>query len=217
MAKNASNKNAEQAAPVTQFEFASVRDFAANQAGHVLSGMQYARWAEQNIAGFPDNVTKETMEEVQSGYLLKYTEYNPNQRYIREDSDRYVPLTGEKPEGKEVLEIGAAFAMSYTSQQFGALRKDTPNLHGIVKEWREKFSKYSSNAWNNLLANHRKLHAVPQERGVNKDFLKYLEETLSAMETRNKTALSRGDGSAIGTERLKYAIAQFWAGLKPTA
>jgi len=194
----------------TQPVFSSLKDFAAKQAGHVLNGTAYAHWAADNIEGFPDDVSKESMEQIHEGYMLKYVEFVSPMKFLRE-GDAFIPLKADSaaPEGKEVIEIGPVLAMSYTSQAYGALRKDQPNFHSLIKSVRSAFQKYTSNAWNSLVATHRRMTAAPRERSVNKEFITYLDETFSGMTTRNKTALSRGDTTAIGTERLKHAIAEF--------
>ena len=200
-------------------EFKSVRDFAVAQSAHALKGEDFARWAGSNIAGFPE-IAQESREEFYAGYLVTYCSLPKHApvKYIREGSDVYIPVAKDTklPEKAEIVEFSAAVAMSYTAQSFGSLRKDSPNLHSIVKQYRDAFSKFSTQKLARLIADWKALpeNAVARDRAVNSDFSAACKKALDGLETRNKNALAKGDTSAVGTEKFKHAMRAFFDALK---
>ena len=200
-------------------DFKSVRDFAVAQSAHAMTGENYARWAGLNIESFPE-VSKEVREEIFAGYLVTYAglpKHAPT-KYIREGSDVFIPVAKDTklPEKAEIVEFSVAVAMSYTSQAYGSLRKDSPNLHSIIKQYRIEFSKFSTQKLARLIADWKLLpeNAVERERAVNADFSAACKKALDGLATRNKNALAKGDASAVGTEKFKSAMRAFFDALK---
>lgn len=191
----------------------SIRDFAAQQAQHSLRGDDYAHWANANILGFPE-ISKEAKAEMFDGYLITYTGLpaNRGQYFKLEGSDTYLPV----PAGTEgALLFNAHVAMAYTQQQFGALRANQPNLHAILKGYRDAFSKFANNKLQELIKRWKLLYEDKgsRTRAVNSTFIEAVAKSLDALETRNKNALAKGDDSAVGVERFKAARAAFMRAL----
>ena len=200
-------------------DFKSVRDFAVAQSAHALTGENYARWAGLNIASFPE-ISQEVREEMFAGYLVTYAglpQHAPV-KYIREGSDTFIPVMKGMtlPEKAEIVEFSPAVGMAYTAQSFGTLRKDSPNLHSIIKAYRDAFSKFSTQKLKRLISDWKALpeNAVDRERAVNADFSTACKKALDGLETRNKNALAKGDTSAVGTEKFKHAMKAFFEALK---
>ena len=200
-------------------DFKSVRDFAVAQSAHAMTGENYARWAGLNIESFPA-VSKEVREEIFAGYLVTYAGLPKHApiKFIREGSDVFIPVTKETkiPEKAEIVEFSVAVAMSYTAQSFGTLRKDSPNLHSIIKQYRIEFSKFSTQKLARLIADWKLLpeNVVARERAVNAEFSAACKKALDGLEKRNKNALAKGDASAVGTEKFKHAMRAFFEALK---
>jgi hypothetical protein len=200
-------------------DFKSVRDFAVAQSAYELTGEGYARWAGANIAGFPE-ISQESREEFYAGYLVTYCGLPKHApvKYIREGNDTYIPVTKDMqvPEKAEIVTFSPAVAMNYTAQAFGTLRKDNPNMHSIIKQYRDAFSKFSTQKLARLIADWKALpeNAVPRERAVNADFSAACKKALDGLETRNKNALAKGDTTAVGTEKFKHAMRAFFEALK---
>ena len=116
--------------------FTSLQDMAYSQArtGDLLYGM--ASYAKANIAGFPEEVTDEAKAELFAGYRQRHAEILGVTKYAIVDNN-YIPA--DKAEGaKETVDIGVAYAFSYSQQQFGQLSSKNPQLYAIVKQIREK-------------------------------------------------------------------------------
>lgn len=173
----------------------SIRDFGYQVAQHGDMLIADAMDAVKLIPGFPDNVADEIVAEFKAGCILRKADLVKPTVYIREGVDNYVISDGKPPKGATTLKLDVAYAMTYTPQLFGALRKTQPNLHRMVKVIRDDVSKYASNKWNGLVATYKRATAGPRDRSVNKSFSDWLDDTLAAILKRAKTAASRGDTS----------------------
>ena len=213
MAKNAKQQQQQNLPNTTVPEdFVSYADFGYQQAKYNDGFGAYKSYAKNKIPGFPDNVADEIKSEIYAGYATRYNEIHPPVRYVREGNDTFIPVAeGMKLEGREVVEIGIHYALAYTQQEYGGLKDKQKNLHAIVGEFREKFRKYRGNCWNALV---KKDGNEGRTRSANVEFVAYLNKTRDAMVKRNKTAMARGDKSAIGVELLNQAWLAFFDVLK---
>ena len=120
-----------------------------------------------------------------------------------QDSCHYITMKRAKG---EVVEVGVAYAMAFSTHEYGRLK---PALKKIVGAWREKFGVYRSDRWNDLFKVKTK-----RERGETKAFADRMKKLCETTEKQNKVALSRGDPTAVGVEKLKAAWAAFFNALK---
>jgi hypothetical protein len=113
--------------------------------------------------------------------------------YVLATQDHVTAKTVEK------VEIGVAYAYSYSAQEFGKLANTNPALHALVKGIREKCSTYCSNRLGDLKRAATKLlnEGKERQRGVNKDFYEFVEAWFKdTAPDRLKSAKNRGDMSA---------------------
>lgn len=194
----------------------SLQDFGYKVAGYADTGLGYGTWAAKNIPGFPDNVSDETKAEVFAGFIHRKADLmgadGKSRKYRKEGPDNYVPVPADDTSA-DTVNINVGYAMAYSSQQFGSLRKAQPNLHRLVKEVRDEVNKYCSNKWQYLIRLYREANKPARERSVNKSFAEYIDETLAAMTKRHKTALARGDTTAPTKTALAQACAAFKSAL----
>ena len=181
--------------------FASLKDSAFQQAGAHDTLESVARYAIANIADFPKEVSSEAKDELYEGYRMRFDQLYPKKTYAVVN-DHYVLATQEHMEAKNVekIEIGVAYAYSYTSQEFGKLANTRPALHALVKEVREKCSTYCSNRLADLKrCAHRLLNEGKERtRTANKNFAEFVEEWFKdTAPTRLKGAKNRGDATAL--------------------
>lgn len=173
-----------------------------------------ASMAPSIIAGFPDNVSPETWAEVDAGFLLRYAEIQPITKYIRDGHDGWKVLEGTPPKGVEPHEIGVAFAMAYTGAEFGALRKEQPNLHAIVGDIRKKASTYRSNTRNRMIAMYKESQAGTRERAVNAVWYEAAQKVMDGLQTRAKNARAKGDTTAPAEDVVRKACDAFLKAIK---
>lgn len=194
-------KSAKTAAAFTQTpSFTSLKDSAFQQAGAAQTLESVARYAIEKIAGFPADIPSEAKDELYEGYRMKFDALNPKVTYAVVN-DHYIRATQEHMDAKNVekIEIGVAYAFSYSSQEFGKLANTRPALHALIKEVREKCSTYCSNRLGDLKRAARKIlsEGQPRQRSANKDFAEWVEIFFKdTAPTRLKSAAARGDSTA---------------------
>ena len=99
----------------------------------------------------------------------------------------------------EKIEVGVAYAFSYSSQEFGKLKNTQPALHALIDDVRQKCNTYCSNRLGDLK---RAATAIlnkykHRERTANKDFAEVVLAWMNeAAPTRLISAKNRGDASA---------------------
>jgi hypothetical protein len=152
-----------------------------------------------------DKVSEEHRDQVFAGYMMRFNELHPVVKYQREGEDTFVPVTGSV-KGKEIIEIGIAYAMSFSTHEFGRMK---PNLKAIVGKWRTDFSVYRSGKWADLFK-----VKTSRERGATLEFTARLKKLAESSQKQNKVALGRGDPTAVGVEKLKAAWSAFFDALK---
>lgn len=185
----------------------SLKDLGFRHAKHRdLDGAFRAKFVAMVGTADKDKVPEEARDEVFAGYMMRYNELHPAERYIREGEDTYIPVAADAPAKGEVIEVGVAYATSFSTHEFGRLK---PALKEIVGKWREKFSTYRSDRWNDLFRVETK-----RQRGETKAFADRMKKLCASTEKQNKVALKRGDPTAVGVEKLKAAWAAFFNALK---
>ena len=191
--------------------FASVRDFGYQQALTGDSLVNQAQYALDNFVGFPETLADETKAELYSGYQLRFAE-NVVAKTYAVVNDHYVLATDEQVKNKKIekIEIGVAYAYSYSSQEFGKLKNTNPALHAVVGAVREKFSTYASNKLGDLKREAKKiLNSDKTSTRTTLDFTQSMTKIFDAQEKSVKVKQDRGDTTA---DALKYKIAvkAFW-------
>jgi hypothetical protein len=183
----------------------SLRDAGYQQAVTSDATTIQVRYVMSQCPDFPESISDESKAELVSGYQLRFAENNPDVEYAVIDGN-YLPVSTLKdiPEKTERVKIGVGYVMSFTQQAFGALKNDkspTYNtaLHAIVKEWRNRVSKYCSNRFSDLVSAAKRILNEGKERTRTQalGFADYLDKTFETMQTRCKTAkVQRGDETA---------------------
>jgi hypothetical protein len=115
----------------------SYRDAAYSAALATDTVVDSAKFVHGQCPTFLDDAPEEVVNELNEGFMLRYSETHPSKTYCRIDGN-----VVENAKGKEKIEVSIYFAMSYTAQAFGALRNEDPQMHAIIKGWRDAWSKY---------------------------------------------------------------------------
>jgi hypothetical protein len=195
--------------------FASVRDFGYQQALTGDSLVNQAQYALDNFAGFPETIAEETKTDLYSGYQLRFAENNPAKVYAVVN-DHYVLATDEQVKNKKIekIEIGVAYAYSYSSQEFGKLKNTNPALHAVVGAVREKFSTYASNKLGDLKREAKKiLNSGKTATRTTLDFTQSMTKVFEAQSKSVKVKQDRGDTTANAL-KFKAAVDAFWKAYK---
>ena len=180
--------------------FKSLKDSAFQQAGAAQTLEDVARYVLGLVPGVPKEIPSETRDELYEGYRMKFDTLKPVQTYAV-INDHIVLATEEQKKTKnlEKIEIGVAYAFSYSSQEFGKLANTRPELHKLLKEIRDACNTYCSNRLGDLKRAATKIinNGKDRQRGANKDFAEFVEAWFKdTAPDRLKSASARGDSTA---------------------
>ena len=160
-----------------------------------------AAYVLEQCPTFLDEVPAETKAELFAGFQLRAHELWGTKTYKVGDTGALI----ESPDGNIALDVNVA--MAYTGQAFGKLKDENPALHGLLKQWRERFSKYASNCMADLKTACKRIvnESSPRERSANKSFSEAINAMFDALDKRAKVAQGRGDATA---DPVKFRMAR---------
>jgi hypothetical protein len=189
----------------------SLKDLGYQQAKTGDSLETQAQFALDNITGFPEDVPSEAKEALYDGYRMRYSERKPATMYAV-INDHYVLATEEHLKNKKVekVEMGVAYAFSYSSQEFGKLKNTNPALHGIIKTIRDDVADYCSNRLGDLKRASKKL--IAKKDGTSRITLDFAQSMLKAFEAQEKSVKvkqAKGDTTA-NSAQFALAVKSFW-------
>ena len=193
----------------------STKDAAYKFARAGETSASIARYIVDNNPSFPDEVSKELKADLNAGFMLRATELWGDEFYKLGDGGTYIPmgnsivLKNVAPENS--IRIGLSYCFAMSQQEFGQLKNKDPQLHGIVKPMRDKFSKYSHNNIAALKLAARALlnDGKSRERGATKNFTEALTDMFEAYDKRVKNAEARNDETASHVQ-FRVARDAFW-------
>ena len=189
----------------------SLKDLGYQQAKTGDSLETQAQFALDNITGFPEDVPSEAKDALYDGYRMRYNERKPATMYAV-INDHYVLATPEQVQNKKVekVEMGVAYAFSYSSQEFGKLKNTNPALHGIIKTIRDDVADYCSNRLGDLKRASKKL--IAKKDGTSRITLDFAQSMLKAFEAQEKSVKvkqAKGDTTA-NSAKFALAVKSFW-------
>jgi hypothetical protein len=191
--------------------YLSLKDMGYAQAKTGDSLADQAQYAIASIAGFPADIPAESRAELYSGYQLRFNENRPAVTYAVING-HYTIATPEQIANTKVekIEIGVAYAFSYSSQEFGKLANTNPALHSIIKVWRSDAADYCSNRLGDLKrAATKLLNKGKTQQRQTLDFAESMTKLFEAQAKSVKVKAGRGDASA-NEAKYKAAVAAFW-------
>ena len=194
----------------------SIKDAAYKFARAGETSASIARYIVDNDPSFPDEVSKELKADLNAGFMLRATELWGDEFYKLGDGGTYIPmgnsivLKNVAPE--KSIRVGLSYCFAMSQQEFGQLKNKDPQLHGIVKPMRDKFSKYSHNNIAALKLAARALlnDGKSRERGATKNFTEALTDMFESFDKRVKNAEARSDETASPVQ-FRVARDAFWS------
>ncbi len=177
----------------------SLKDLGYKQAvtGDVFRNQ--AKYALDNVVGFPETVPDEAKTQLFDGYRLRFGENNPTVTYAVVDGN-YVLATDEMVANKKVekIKVGVDYAYSFSQQQFGQLKNEQPQLHALIKDWRDRTGKYCSNRLADLKRQARAIlnEGKQRDRAPTVSFGERVINVIDDLKAKCKTASARGDETA---------------------
>lgn len=185
-----------------------------------------ARQVLQFVPNWVDgNLDKSVVARVDRACLLRhkeiswgeygYVELNGAKQFLCFYKESNGAVVINEPKLKEkcanVIRLDADHCLSYTGQQFGALKKEDADKHKVFAEWRTVGSKYISNVKNKITAQIKELVAPDSvTRASVADFADWLTDSFKSAKKRCKTSKeSRGDTTA-NPDKFDSAVKAFW-------
>jgi hypothetical protein len=200
----------------TGVSITSLEDAGFVQAGAHEVADQVAHFVMAKVPSFPDEIPSETKDALYKGYRRKFALIKGTELYAV-IGDHLVKASDDQRENPKVekIEIGVDYAFSYTSQEFGKLRNERPELHKVIGDVREKASTYCSNRLADLKRAVRKIKNAGKERQrvANKNFAEYVDKFFEDSLDRLKSASARGDTTA-NVDRFNKAKVAFMVAWK---
>ena len=137
-----------------------------------------------------------------------YVEMNGSKHFVK-----VTPDMAKKP--ANIMRLNADIALSYTGQEWGAMKKEDLEKYNAVGFWRKTGSKYVSNVKGDITREIKAL-TTPEDttRSAPDDFAVWMKSNFDKAEKRVKISKDvRGDTTA-DPSKLKLAIKAFWTAYK---
>jgi len=195
--------------------YVSLKDMGYQQAKTADHLSTQAEFAIAKIKGFPEEIAPESRAELYAGYQLRYGENHPAVTYAVING-HYTLATQDQIDNAKVekVEIGVAYAFSYSQQEFGRLASTNAALHALVKKWREDTNDYCSNRLGDLKRAAKKILTKGQTKTrETHSFSESMTKLFEAQTKSVKVKAGRGDNTA-DEAKFKVAVAAFWKAYK---
>ena len=200
---------------LTANEPTSIKDAAYRFARAGETATHLATYVMGQDPSFPAETSAELKADLYAGFMTRAHELWGQDYFTRGESGVLIKagnsLDGkaEYPKGSTTLSL--SYCYSFSQQEFGQLKNKDPQLHGLIKLMRDRFSKYASN---NLTALKRSANNIlnegkTRERGATKAFTQSLTDMFTDYDKRVKNAENRGDDTA-NPAKFRTARDAFW-------
>ena len=193
----------------------SIKDAAYRFARAGETATDLAKYIMGQDPSFPAETSAELKADLFAGFMTRAHELWGQDYFTRGETGVLVKvgnsLDGQAEYPKGSTTISLSYCYSFSQQEFGQMKNKDPQLHGLIKQMRDKFSKYASN---NLSALKRSANNIlnegkDRERGATKAFTQALTEMFESYDKRVKNAENRGDDTASPV-KFRMARDAFW-------
>ena len=202
------------ASAVQEVSYKSYRDFGYSVAKKSDASRLDGAWALDNIPNFLTEPPKEALSELKEGFRQRYSETHPDVEYAVVDGN-YIPRDQLPPDAKvlENVNIGVAYAFSFTQQAYGALKAEDLPKYQLLQDLRDKVNKYCFNCLSDLKAAARKVEKQrnPESttRAATLAFMEFVGNSFETWSQRCKTAEARGNDPTANSAALREARIAF--------
>lgn len=201
----------------------SVKDAAYQFARTGETTANIARFIVSTAPDFPSEVSAELKADLNAGFMVRANELWGQDVYKIGDQGVLIKVANtmdadyatKTADLKGLRQYNVSVAFGLSQQEFGQLKSKDPQEHAIIKQWRDRFSKYAHNNLAALKLAARQLlnDGKSRERSGTKYFADALTDTFDSYDKRAKTAQARGDETADPV-RYRMAVDAFWKAYK---
>lgn len=154
--------------------------------------------AEELFNRYPQGLTDEAKVDIKAGFLLRHAERTKPVQYLKEGADTYTKINRPLKDGEVGLLMTVELATGYTTHDFGKLKAETPNYHGLIKATRDAAGKYESNKFKRLEKDIAQIAANggSRPRKTNSAWNEAAAKVIEALATKATKVRPKGDDSA---------------------
>lgn len=189
-------------------------------AGFKAEQSNLARRILELIPTWNDGLSPVEDEQIKRALLLRHRELPDGQAeygYVEMNgSKQFVKVTPEmtkKP--TNIMRLNADIALSYTGQEFGAMKKEDIDKYNAVAVWRRKGSKYISNIKGDITREIKALtNPESTTRSAPDDFTVWLKAQFDKAEKRVKISKEVRSDTTADVAKFKLAVKAFWTAYK---
>ncbi|NBS35662.1 MAG: hypothetical protein EBS82_07535 [Methylocystaceae bacterium] len=198
--------------------FKSLSDFAYAHASLAGKVQNMARYAIDNIAGFPAECPDESKAELKAGYHKRWGALHPAVTYVNVGGN-YVPeesVDVSKMAGPiERRTISAEYLMNLTTHEYGIMGKEEPKWREHVEIAREAMKDYATNRYNDLVTAAKKLIAetTPGAKRTRNIvlFTASVQKAFDGLDKSVKIKAKAGSGDTTANPvQFRMAVDAFW-------
>lgn len=167
---------------------------------------------------YPDaKLSDETKASLEAAFRARRKELTKDRWYEKVGHDTYIKSDTVPPADRQdtFLCLSFDYATGFAKHEFGKLKAEQPNLHGLIKSVRDAVSTYVSQTMADLQASMNKLLRLETgtTRAANKSFKAYVDEVTGNF--KKKAAAARKDGFTDVPEdsEIEAAVAALYAKL----
>lgn len=166
---------------------------------------QYAKTSDDGLGiaaelykRYPQGLTDEAKTDIKAGFLLRHAERTKPVQYLKEGADTYTKINRPLKDGEVGLLMTVELATGYSTHDFGKLKAETPNYHGLIKATRDAAGKYESNKFKRLEKDIAFLIANggARRRVTNKAWNEALATAIESLITKAIKVRPKGDNTA---------------------
>jgi hypothetical protein len=169
----------------------SYRDAAYSAALATDTVVDSAKFVHGQCPTFLDDAPEEVVNELNEALCLRYSETHPSKTYCRIDGN-----VVENARVRRRSRSRSTLPCPTPLRRLELCEMKTPQMHAIIKGWRDAWSKYRSNRHGDLKREIKRLIEGPRTRTPIKTFAEVVGDVLDGMVTRCKNAKARGDDTA---------------------
>lgn len=155
---------------------------------------------------------EETWDALKAAWMVRKRRMIPAEWYEKVGADQYYRVQEAPPEGAEnFLHLTADFCCSFSSTDFGKLKGEQPNLHGLIKGVRDSVSMYAASKKQAFESMLKRMLREEQAHGANakRAFIVALEAYLLDRKKSLANARKRGETGLCEDSVYEKAVAEF--------
>lgn len=174
--------------------------------------------AEELLRRYPDaKLSEESKASLEASFRARKKQLMTDRWYEKVGHDTYIKVAAAPPADRQdtFLCLSVDYATGFARHEFGKLKAEQPNLHGLIKSVRDAVSTYVSQTMGDLQSQMNKLlrmeTAAP--RATNKSFKAHVDEVTGNFKKKAAAARKQGFPDVPTDSEIEAGVAALYAKL----